>query len=244
MKRARGMTLLEILVVLAILGLVTAILVVGLGRAAKLDLRAETGKLAAALRQGFDRAAATGAHHRVVLDLDQETFALERCEGKIRLHRTEDEAKADEQARVAADVTRLKAELEASAQASVNGLSGGATTGGEPPAPDAAATVGEAGCVPVTGPQGKPQQLPRSKKIELRRVFVSHLEKPADAGKVTINFFPLGRAEKAVVELGQKDELFSIVVQPLTGRVQIQPGEWKHPEDFVEQDDTGEEQVE
>src|SRR5688572_3270505 len=98
MRRRSGMTLIEILVVLAILGLIAGILVIGVGRAGKLELRAEAGKLAAALRSGFDRAAASGAHHRVILDLDAESFQLERCEGKIRLRRSEDEAKAQDQA--------------------------------------------------------------------------------------------------------------------------------------------------
>jgi len=159
-------------------------------------------------------------------------------------------------ARVAAEVTKLKAELEASAQATVNGVAGGAAGGmaGGPtadtaaPPPNVSAQVGEAGCGPVSGPAGKPQTLSKKKKIGLERVFVSHLSEPATEGKVTINFFPLGRAEKAVIEVGQGQgtagELFSVVVQPLTGKVQIQPGEWKHPEDFVEEDDSGEAQVE
>ena len=51
-------------------------------------------------------------------------------------------------------------------------------------------------------------------------------------------------AEKAVVEVGQGDELFSLVVHPLTGRVEIQVGEYKHPEEFVVEDAEGEEQFE
>jgi general secretion pathway protein H len=244
--KQRGMTLLEILVVLAILGLVTAILVWGLGRAGKLELRADAGKLAAALRQGFDRAAATGAHHRVVLDLDRETFLLERCEGKVRLRRTTDEAKAAEQEEVAAQIVKLKAELEAAASAPLGGAGPGGVPGTavDTPPPEATEAVGQAGCAPVAGKQGKPQALHKGHQIDLKRVFVSHLEKPAEEGKVTVNFFPLGRAEKAVLEVAQGAELFSLVVQPLTGRVQILVGEWKHPEEFVEEDATGEEQFE
>jgi general secretion pathway protein H len=245
-KRQAGLTLIEILVVLAVLGLIAAILVLGLGRAGKLTLRTDAGRLAAALRSSFDRAAATGAHHRVILDLEAETFQVERCEGRIRLRRSDDEAKAQDQADVAAQVAQLKAQANAAAEANALGLPpGAAPTTGAPAAEAApAAALGDAGCGPVPGTLGKLQTLRKDKKVDIRRVFVSHLEKAAEEGKVTLNFFPLGRAEKAVVEVGQGDELFSLVVHPLTGRVEIQVGEYKHPEEFVVEDAEGEEQFE
>jgi general secretion pathway protein H len=244
-KRQAGLTLIEILVVLAVLGLIAAILVIGLGRAGTLTLRTDAGRLAAALRSAFDRAAATGAHHRVIVDLDAETFQVERCEGRIRLRRSEDEAKAQDQADVAAQVAQLKAQATAAAEANALGLPPGTSpTATSPPAEAGApaAALGDAGCGPVPGTLGKLQTLRKDKKIDIRRVFVSHLEKPAEEGKVTLNFFPLGRAEKAVVEVGQKDELFTLIVHPLTGRVEIQVGEFKHPEEFVVEDAQGEEQ--
>jgi len=82
-----GFTVLELLVVLGIIGMLTAGLVIGGRRIRKSDLRSAAGRVAATLRFAFDRAAATGAHHRVVIDLDAGQLHVERCEGKLRLRR-------------------------------------------------------------------------------------------------------------------------------------------------------------
>src|SRR5438046_2450549 len=91
-----GMTLIEILVVLALLGLLILLLPSQLRQARKSDLRGDAARVAAAMRSGYDRAAATAVHHRLLLDLEQDTFQLEKCDAPVKMVRSVDEEHAEE----------------------------------------------------------------------------------------------------------------------------------------------------
>ena len=239
-----GFTVLELLVVLGIIGMLTAGLVIGGRRIRKSDLRSAAGRVAATLRFAFDRAAATGAHHRVVIDLDAGQLHVERCEGKLRLRRSIDEASAQDQDEIAQQVAALKAEAqktaEQAAQAGAQPLGVGALAA-PPPPPDAAGTVGAASCAPVKGRIGAPTRM-RKGKILVQKVYVAHLEEPAGEGKVTVNFFPMGWAERAVIVVGDDEgNRYSLLLHPVTGRVDIESGEWRKPEKFVTEDAEGNE---
>jgi hypothetical protein len=216
------MTLLEVLVVLGIMGLILAGGIAGVSRLRKSDLRAGAARVGAALRSAYDRAAASGAHHRVLLDLDEETFQLERCEGKVRLRRSLKEAKEEEQESLFAQAALVPGSAEEAAQRV------------------AEASVGQARCTPVKGELGKPQALPKPRGIGLAKIYVGHLEDPALEGKVPIHFFPQGYAERAVVEVAAADgDTYSLVVHPLTGRVEITEGVYRRPDEFVREDAEG-----
>lgn len=232
------MTLIEIIVVLAIIGMLTAALVVGYGRVPSTALKREAVHLAAVLRSGYDRATTSGAHHRLVFDLDANSYRLERCEGKVEVRRSRDlkeeqdyqKDQAEKAARAADAVgpDALFANLSAKASDSVGG-SGGASA---------------AKCEPVTGEMGKPYTLGERPKVSLSRIWVAHLADPTRSGKVTLNFFPLGTAEKAVIVLAVDDDnVFSLAVQPLSGRIDMQQGEMRRAEDFMTTDATGTRQV-
>jgi len=63
-----------------------------------------------------------------------------------------------------------------------------------------------------------------------------------DEGTVTINFFGSGSAEKAVVKMADEDgDEVSVLLYPLTGRVKIQNGDFRHAQEFVSEDATGNE---
>jgi prepilin-type N-terminal cleavage/methylation domain-containing protein len=235
----RGLTLLEILVVLAIFGLLAGALTVGYKRLPGTALRRDATKIAAAMRTAYDRATASGAHHRVVLDLEESTFHVERCEGKVTLRKVRDlreeverqRAEAEKQARLAGSQSQdeLLNDMVKDAGERLGGSGGGA-----------AAT-----CQPVSGAFGRKQALGGSPKVSIRRVHVAHLEEAVVEGQATLNFFPLGTAERAVVELGvgeAEDEQFSVAVRPLSGRIDMQPGEWRDVEEAIREDAEGREQ--
>jgi hypothetical protein len=75
-------------------------------------------------------------------------------------------------------------------------------------------------------------------------VWVQHLRDPVTSGMVAIHFFPLGSAEKAIVEIGDGSKTFSVVVWGLTGRVELQDGAIRDPDDFLYRDAEGEESEE
>jgi prepilin-type N-terminal cleavage/methylation domain-containing protein len=235
-----GMTLIEIMIALAIIGLILAILPASLSRVRKADLRSDAGRVAAALRSAYDRAAATATHHRLVIDLEEDSFHVERCEGPVKMIRSLDEAQAEEQMAILAQAARppdtgaiIPGMLTAaSAQAPDPNAAPGV------PPPTAGSDVGSSAaampCAPVKGAAGKPQPLTRKASVSFKQVYVAHLEDPAAEGKVTINFFPMGRGERAVVILtDDRDNVFSVRLHALTGRVDIKSGEYRRPDEVV-----------
>ena len=223
------MTLIEIMVVLAIVGLLAGTLVYGYRRLPVTVLRRVATHLAAILRSAYDRAAATGAHHRVLLDLDKGEYKVERCEGKVELRKSVDQKDEDDRKRQEDEKKKLLAEAQSTAGQVLQDVI--AQTG---------AKVGQtADCTPVHGEMGTAQQLTRSPEVKIARIYVRHYEHPADRGQVYIHFFPMGRAERSVIELAVGDEMLSLAVHPLSGRVQVVGGAWQHPEEFVGSDAEG-----
>ena len=234
-----GLTLLEILVVLAIFGLLVGALTVGYSRLPGTALKREAVKVAAVMRTAYDRATASGAHHRIVLDVKEGTFRVERCEGKVTLRKVRD---------LKEEVERQR--LEAEKQARIAGSQSQAEVLGSMVSDTTARLGGSGGgsgatCAPITGEFGRKQTLGGTPKVSFRRVFVAHLQEPAIDGEVTLNFFPMGTAERAVVELGvgeTDDEMFSIAMRPLSGRIDMQAGEWRDVDEAVREDAEGKEQ--
>jgi Tfp pilus assembly protein PilE len=229
------MTLIEIMIVLAIIGLMVLMLPAVIKRARKSDLRGDAAHLAAAMRAGYDRAAATATHHRLVIDLEQDTFQLESCEGPIRMVRSIDEAHAAE-----AQAIEAQAAKPPEGPPPID-LSGSGGSGAPAPVmPQAGSEVGASAaplpCTPLKGKLGELQPLAKGSGISFKEVFVSHLDQPASEGKATINFFPAGRSERAVVTLTDKDDhVYSVRLHAITGRAQVIEGEYHRPEDVVQQ---------
>jgi hypothetical protein len=74
--------------------------------------------------------------------------------------------------------------------------------------------------------RGAQRRIRVNEGLRIRRMFVQHLEGAQNAGIVHINFFPLGFAEKAVIEIGDDDggSAFTLLVHRLTGRVEFREG--------------------
>jgi len=238
--RTRGLTLLEMMVVLAVIGLLSAALAVGYNRIPATALKHEAVHLAAILRSGYDRATTSGAHHRVILDLDKGTYKLERCEGKVEVRRSFN--LKEEQDRQKADAERAAQQAAQNVTLTPDAMLQGLTA-------DAAKILGGAGgtgatkCAPVRGDMGQANALGGRPKVAFMKVWVGHLEEPADKGEVTINFFPLGTAEKAAIVLATDDDnKFTVLLQPISGRIEMQQGEVRSLADFMTTDAAGERQ--
>lgn len=233
--REAGMTLLEMLVVLGVIAMLAGALTVGYVRLPGTALKREAIRMAAALRTGYDRATASGAHHRLVIDITEGTYSLERCEGKVQVRKVRDLREEVERQRLEAEKqARLSGGQSSSELFDTIVHDVGEKLGGS-------AGGGGAGCKPVTGEMGKKQKLGGRPKVSFSKIYVAHLEEPATEGEISINFFPLGTAERAVIVLGVGEEdHFSIAVRPLSGRIDMHPGEWRDVEDAVQQDAEGE----
>ena len=76
-RSMRGFTLLELIIVMAVLVLMIGIGVSGLNRLSSVQLRTQTNRLAAAVQHAYNRSVAEGLYVRLVLDLERDKYWVE-----------------------------------------------------------------------------------------------------------------------------------------------------------------------
>jgi type II secretory pathway pseudopilin PulG len=249
------MTLLEILIVLGVMGLMMFLGVFTLRSVSKSALRSATVEVAAALKSAHNLATQSGMHHRLVIDLDKQTYQIEVCPDPIQLARGRDEEeqvdqdalkRLSEQPNPLDQPTGLAGAGGALPQ--LPGIAGvGAALGevSDATSPEAALNaaaaiagvrVGAARCGIASASGGDMANFKDAPNvhaletsggdIKVRRVYVQHLHEPITTGQVSINFFPLGHAEKALLEVADDEGTqFTILLHGLTGRVEVRDGE-------------------
>src|SRR5687767_2432743 len=95
-RRQAGMTLIEIIIVLAVLGMMVGRLVVGFGAGRQAEVGRATNQIANTIRYGFDKARVNGQYFRMVINLDDGTFALQNAEDAMYLPATARDGKLTE----------------------------------------------------------------------------------------------------------------------------------------------------
>jgi type II secretory pathway pseudopilin PulG len=226
------MTVLELMIVLAIIGGAAFLMRTGFRAFTKADLVEDSTELAAVLRRANQLAIEHGQLHRVLLDLDKGGYAVEVCEGQTTIQRNES-VRPDEEATKRA-VEKGKEKLS---EGSTSGPQATMLTGADPETATKRALavaghhIADKVCAPVPDPtsgdatgKGWVRPLKTGRGIKFKEVWVQHRDESTTKGQVAIYFFPLGSSEKAVVELTDGDEVFSILVYGLTGRVELRDG--------------------
>ncbi len=224
-----GMTILELMITLAVVGLV---MVVGynavrfVAGSALSEGATEVGQI---LRASYSMATTTGKHHRVVFDLEKQTFQIEMCEGDIRLRLgdkeeipEEDEEKTAEEIQQTLRDSSIPAEVAKATSPEEAAKMAAALTG---------TRVGTATCGPPQTPtgdrdgRGAQRSLDTDSGIKIGRMFVQHLEGEQSSGIVHVNFFPLGLGEKALIEVSDEDgDAITVLVHAFTGRIEFRDG--------------------
>jgi prepilin-type N-terminal cleavage/methylation domain-containing protein len=231
-----GMTVLELMIVLAIVGGLFYIVRSGFRLVTKADLVEDATELTAVMRRASQLAVEHGELHRVVLDLDAQGFVVEVCQGAAGIARNELLKADDEATKRALDKGRQR----------LAGLPSDALATGDPEEATrrAAALAGhhvaDRTCKPadnsITGDsngKGWIRKLRKDKGVKFKEVWVSHRDDSATKGQVAIYFFPLGSAEKAVIELTDGSEVFTVLVFGLTGRVELHDGQLRDVNDHM-----------
>jgi prepilin-type N-terminal cleavage/methylation domain-containing protein len=246
----RGFTLIEMILVMALIIGLFAVVAGGLRQINKADLREETAKIAALTRATYNMATLSGVPHRVVFNLDDQTYRIEACPGDARLYRTpEDRATVEEK------LTELMEELKRGGTDPTR-QSVAELVGAESPeaALEAAAAleglqIGGARCEPSKLPNGDAKGAGNMRQIStkgvvVKRIHVAHLEDPVSEGEVAVNFFPLGTAEKAVIEVvDSADNKMVLLVHRLTGMVEWKRGGYD-ADDHMRRNATGDQEEE
>jgi len=214
-----GFTLIEIMVVIAIVGLMVGGAIKGLRSLRRTDLREATTHLSGAVRYLFDRASTTGKVHRLVIDLETGKYWAEVSDDRFYVpHEAESEealrARENKEADEDEEARRRREERERSSgtpASSTFDLSKLEVADFRPKRARFAAFKEMA---------LKPVQL---KKAKLRSVYTPRVVDALTSGRAYLYFFPLGQTEPAIITLSDMsgESVYSLVVHPITGRVKI-----------------------
>lgn len=205
----RGMTLVELLVTVTLVGLLTGTLVFGSGMLFGARQRAAAGLVVSAIRQGITHANSTGKPARLVFDLDSDRLSLEEGSGGPMLRVKEEGPSTGGGAEPA---TLAEKEAREEADRILKG----------PRAPRPAFT-------PVAGwvEEGDPttgRELGAG--VQFVQVETEHDGEPRQAGRAYLYFWPGGVTERAAIQLrrvGSEDGV-TVMVHGLTGRARIEKG--------------------
>src|ERR1700682_517365 len=198
LRRDSGMTLVEIGIALAVAGLMLAVTVPALSAVTRAQLRQRTGQLAGGIRALYGSAAMAGHTCRLVLDLDATAYWSECAKTNVRLagdaERSQTGARVpdrEESPEPRAGMSEEDREKLESASKSAFTLSAD---------------------IPKTDLGGS---------VKFTDVWVQHQPERYTTGKSFLYFWSSGLTEEASIHLAQGDDLYSLIVSPLTGRVKI-----------------------
>lgn len=221
LKSARGMTLVEILLVLAIMG--TAM---GLGVYMMMSvlnrgyLRDEAMRMTSSIQYTYNQAALNNVPYRLVIDLDENVYYTEMSESRVVMRQAAeeyDEGLLPEEARQMEEQRRTnrRADFFREEEEDFFGIS---RRTGYQRADDAVLQ-------------------PRSLRdgLQFHSVHTDNQSRPSTRGKVAIHFYPNGFQQQAIIVLEDRESeaKFSLITEPLTGRVLLFSGHREADNDFA-----------
>jgi general secretion pathway protein H len=204
--RALAFTLIELMIVLAVIALLAVAAGPALGGLTGADARRAAAELSGSMRWLFDSASVRHATCRLVLSPGDRTFRAECAPGRTTIDRDPEKAaeREEEEARRAEEASAEGAGADAAAGGGANGFKAFS---------DAVVTT---------------RELPGATEFTAIRVDgrdVLSKERPA-----YVHFFPGGRAQAARVTIGDGGHVFTVRLEPFTGRARVFAGE-PPPED-------------
>ena len=224
-RRARGLTLVEVLIVVALIALLSGSILFGSGLFASNRERSAAMLIVTGVRLGLTRANATGNPVRMVFDLDKNRVMLEETNGVMLLKKKDD----NDTTAGAAPATQAEQEAKAEANRILDGP--------KPPAPrfkPVKEFVGD------SDKPGEGRELGGG--IKFHSVQTSHDDEPRKKGRAYLYFWPGGGTERASIQLESSpdDAGLTVLVSPLTGRAEIKRGHIAMEGDRSDDSDFGE----
>lgn len=240
----RGLTLIEILIVLMIIGLIMWSASMSMGAGSQAEVVRSTNQLASMVRFAYDRARFTGQYYRIHVDFDARSFQLQCAEEAMYLPATGRDGKIF--VRDARQVERAAERDQQAAESYYSTLAAAVLNTTDPDAPGDPYAVQQHD-VPrrrpplfevfeddqTLGDLGKPVKFPDG--VEVLSVQTDADPKPITEGEADLYFFPRGQTQLAAIQLkgrpklggrmlGEEDIEYTILVQPLTGKVTVESG--------------------
>lgn len=256
--RARGMTIMEMMIVMIIIGLVMTGVALGLGSLTRQKLKSSAVRVAAAVRMAYSRSATTGNTVRIVFDIDGRALWGEEAEGgRVLLSRDDDENLDGEDEDEDGSSNASSATTQADSLAGLLGSDPSQLLSAARGAAEAdmgsdtnfdmieqLGALGSKSMADMETPRYRvpsfsalPNRLGKRTILEDDVMFVSvltsHREHPAEEGKAALYFFPGGITELAVIQLRDSaGYVNSVEVHPLTGRCTIHDVPYEPPTDL------------
>ncbi|HKQ68933.1 MAG TPA: prepilin-type N-terminal cleavage/methylation domain-containing protein [Polyangiaceae bacterium] len=208
-RAARGLTLIELLVTVALIGLVTTGVVVGSGALVNSRMRGATSMIAGAIRIAYTRASATSRPSRLVFDIDQSKVILEETSDVVLVRKDDKTGGSAAATAEEKEAAEQAAKILKGPQAPRARFSPVKALGFDDPDTSGGRTLG--------------------KGVRFRKVETGHSPDGQTSGRAYLYFWPGGQTERASIQLmaeGSKglDDGMSIVVSPLTGRTRTTGG--------------------
>ena len=206
------MTLIEVLIVVALIALMMATLVFGSGMLTSSRQHAAASAVVSLLRLAITRANSSGHSVRIVFDLDQDKLFLEESTSRM-LRDTQSE---DDKAAGAKAATDAEAEAQKEAERILQGPSA--------PRP-------EFRPAPPLGTEGREL----GSGVEFRQVQTQHDDAPISEGRAYLYVWPGGETERASVQIRrqgstEEEQTLTVSISALTGRARIERGRVDLPE--------------
>jgi general secretion pathway protein H len=206
------MTLIEVLIVMALIALLLGAIVNGSGQLASSRLRHSSTMLTGAIRVGYSRATASSKTVRLVMDFTDNAIWLEEGD-QPHLVQSKDVS--------GAGGASAATEAERAALADSSRILQG------PTAPKTQFKEIDAMGVGASEPGKGHKALERG--IRFRQVHTAHDDEPRKEGRAYLYFWPGGQTERAAIQLkagtGEEEEgAITLIVAPLTARVTVKDG--------------------
>jgi general secretion pathway protein H len=183
------------MIVIGVVALVTAAVLPGLASVTGANARKAAGELAGSLRYLFDTAALRHATCRMALDLDARAFWAECAPGKAGLSREPEEEPTDEEL-----ARRFPDEEDAEQRRLLAKSRFGAFSDRLLPKRELPGQVG------------------------FGEIAVEGRQDPVEKGTAYVYFFPGGQAQRAFIPVVDGKNLYTVVVEPFTGRARVSVG--------------------
>jgi general secretion pathway protein H len=219
-KNNRGLTLIELLIAMAIVAVLFSGIVVSVGALTGAKARSAAGELAGVMRSLYDTAGLRGKTCRLVFQLPNlkgegpVRYWAECAAGNVTTSRNRDEElKQDTQVR-----ERASGQAASNLARPPNGASGYQPSLQDLMAQERDRVEAAARYSVYTSPEITARQLPPSVTIS---VWTKSQRDPVSNGIAYVYFFPQGFTEKAMVFVGQGNNVWTILLQPLTGKAVV-----------------------
>lgn len=207
----------EMLVVLTIVALVFGSVLVSFTVLNRTTAKSAAARMAAAIRYTYDRSITTGGYFRLVVDLSQGSYWIERSDERFYLVRGQEKSPGRGQAPDEEEAARRRAEEDEEEAENQPQMTGIAAQLLPPPRPKRAMFK-----------DVKDANVPKVelKDVRIRDFYTARQSEPYSEGRAYLYFFPDGHTERALIHVEEPGgDVFSLIVHSLTGRVEIRTGD-------------------